>query len=108
MADATPLQAEVWETYTPAAERVQEREYHAELMARQMNSCMRITTVHRQFWKLIRTKGCFANGNSLGKLLSAGMFKASELWTYSTQYWNLTLSQMTVPFPGCLEHHIGQ
>ena len=62
--------------------------------------------VHSQLVKFIRTKGRFANGNSLVKLLYAGMLKASKRWTYPTRNWNLTLSLMTIPFPGCLKHHI--
>jgi len=36
LADSTPLQGDVWETYTPATERIQEREYHLELKARRL------------------------------------------------------------------------
>ena len=43
LGDSTPMQGEVWEAYTPATERTQEREYQLELRARQMKRCMRIT-----------------------------------------------------------------
>lgn len=36
LTDSTPLQGEVREAYTPAAERIQEREYHLELKALQV------------------------------------------------------------------------
>jgi len=65
-----------------------------------------VEAVHRQFRKLTKTKGGFANENSLLKLLYAGIFKASERWTHPVQNWNLTLSQMAIHFPGRLEHHI--
>jgi putative transposase len=65
-----------------------------------------VEAVHRQFRKLTKTKGGFANENSLLKLLYAGILKASERWTHPIQNWNLTLSQMTIHFPGRLEHHI--
>lgn len=64
-----------------------------------------VEAVHRQFRKLTKTKGGFANENSLLKLLYAGILKASERWTYPVQNWNLTLSQMAIHFPGRLEHH---
>lgn len=65
-----------------------------------------VEAVHRQFRKLTKTKGGFANENSLLKLLYAGILKASERWTRPVQNWNLTLSQMAIHFPGRLEHHI--
>jgi len=65
-----------------------------------------VEAVHRQFRKLTKTKGGFANENSLLKLLYAGILKASERWTHPVQNWNLTLSQMAIHFPGRLEQHI--
>lgn len=65
-----------------------------------------VEAVHRQFRKLTKTKGGFANENSLLKLLYAGILKASERWTHPVQNWNLTLSQMAIHFPGRLEGHI--
>ena len=58
-----------------------------------------VEAVHRQFRKLTKTKGGFANENSLLKLLYAGILKASERWTHPIQNWNLTLSQLTIHFP---------
>jgi transposase-like protein len=65
-----------------------------------------VEAVHRQFRKLTKTKGGFANENSLLKLLYAGILKASERWTHPVQNWNLTLSQMAIHFPGRLDKHI--
>lgn len=65
-----------------------------------------VEAVHRQFRKLTKTKGGFANENSLLKLLYAGMLKASERWTHPIQNWNLTLSQMAIHFPGRLDNYI--
>jgi transposase-like protein len=65
-----------------------------------------VEAVHRQFRKLTKTKGGFANENSLLKLLYAGRLKASERWTPPVQNWNLTLSQMAIHFPERLEYHI--
>jgi transposase-like protein len=65
-----------------------------------------VEAVHRQFRKLTKTKGGFANESSLLKLLYAGILKASERWTHPVQNWNLTLSQMAIHFPGRLEDHI--
>lgn len=62
-----------------------------------------VEAVHRQFRKLTKTKGGFANENSLLKLLYAGMLKASEKWTHPVQNWNLTLSQMAIFFKGRLD-----
>jgi len=56
--------------------------------------------------ELTKTKGGFANENSLLKLLYAGILKASERWTHPIQNWNLTLSQLTIHFPGRLDGHI--
>lgn len=57
-----------------------------------------VEAVHRKFRKLTKTKGGFANENSLLKLLYAGMLKASEKWTHPVQNWSLTLSQMAIHF----------
>ena len=65
-----------------------------------------VEAVHRQFRKLTKTKGGFANENSLLKLLYAGILKASERWTHPIQNWNLTLSQLTIHFPGRLDGYI--
>lgn len=65
-----------------------------------------VEAVHRQFRKLTKTKGGFANENSLLKLLYAGILKASERWTRPIQNWNLTLSQLLIHFPGRLDKHI--
>lgn len=63
-----------------------------------------VEAVHRQFRKLTKTKGGFANENSLLKLLYAGIQKASEKWSMPVQNWNLTLSQMMIHFEGRLDH----
>lgn len=65
-----------------------------------------VEAVHRQFRKLTKTKGGFASENGLLKLLYAGILKASERWTHPIQNWNLTLSQLTIHFPGRLDGHI--
>ncbi len=65
-----------------------------------------VEAVHRQFRKLTKTKGGFANENSLLKLLYAGMLNASERWTHPVQNWNLTLSQLSIHFEGRLDAHI--
>lgn len=65
-----------------------------------------VEAVHRQFRKLTKTKGGFPNENSLLKLLYAGILKASERWTHPIQNWNLTLSQLTIHFPGRLDDYI--
>lgn len=65
-----------------------------------------VEAVHRQFRKLTKTKGGFANENSLLKLLYAGILKASERWTHPVQNWNLTLSQLAIHFEGRLEEHM--
>jgi putative transposase len=56
--------------------------------------------------KLTKTKGGFANENSLLKLLYAGILKASERWTHPVQNWNLTLSQLSIHFEGRLDEYI--
>ncbi|GAB2888289.1 hypothetical protein GCM10027180_18360 [Microbulbifer echini] len=65
-----------------------------------------VETVHRQFRKLTKTKGGFANENRLLKLLYAGILKATERWTHPIQNWNLTLSQLTIHFSDRLEKYI--
>jgi len=65
-----------------------------------------VEAVHRQFRKLTKTKGGFANENSLLKLLYAGILKASERWTHPVQNWNLTLSQLAIHFEGRLDDHM--
>jgi putative transposase len=65
-----------------------------------------VEAVHRQFRKLTKTKGGFANENSLLKLLYAGILKASERWTHPVQNWNLTLSQLSIHFEGRVDEYI--
>lgn len=65
-----------------------------------------VEAVHRQFRKLTKTKGGFANENSLLKLLYAGILKASERWTHPVQNWTLTLSQLAIHFEGRLDEHM--
>lgn len=65
-----------------------------------------VEAVHRQFRKLTKTKGGFANENSLLKLLYAGVLNASEKWTHPVQNWNLTLSQMAIHFEGRLDDYL--
>ena len=71
-----------------------------------------VEAVHRQFRKLTKTKGGFANENALLKLLYAGIFmpfrvlKASERWTHPIRNWNLTLSQMMIHFPDRLDDYV--
>ena len=65
-----------------------------------------VEAVHRQCRKLTKTRGGFANENSLLKLLYAGILKASERWTHPVQNWNLTLSQLAIHFEGRLQEHI--
>jgi len=65
-----------------------------------------VEAVHRQFRKLTKTKGGFANENSLLKLLYAGMLNASARWSHPVQNWNLTLSQLAIHFEGRLDGHI--
>ncbi|ODP96207.1 transposase [Salinivibrio sp. SS3] len=65
-----------------------------------------VEAVHRQFRKLTKTKGGFANENALLKLLYAGMLKASEKWTHTVQNWNLTLSQLSIHFKGRLDDYV--
>jgi transposase-like protein len=62
-----------------------------------------VEAVHRQFRKLTKTKGGFANENSLLKLLYAGILRASEKWSMPVQNWNLVLSQMSIYFEGRLD-----
>ena len=62
-----------------------------------------IEAVYRQFSKLTKTKGGFPNESSLLKLLSFGILNASKKWTMSIQNWNMTLSQLAIPFDGRLD-----
>lgn len=62
-----------------------------------------IEAMHR---KLTKTKGGFANENSLLKLLYAGILKVSERWSHPEQNWNLTLSQLAIHFEGRLDAHL--
>jgi len=61
-----------------------------------------IESVHRQFRKLIKTKGAFPNENSLHKLLYMGIQNAEKKWTMPIRNWNLTLSQLAIFFNGRL------
>ncbi len=62
-----------------------------------------IESVHRQFRKLTKTKGGFANDNSLLKLLYLGIQNASKKWTRPILHWSLTLSQLAIYFEGRLD-----
>lgn len=65
-----------------------------------------VEAVHHQFRKLTKTKGGFANENSLLKLLYAGIMRVTERWTHPVQNWNLTLSQMAIHFGDRVSHHV--
>ena len=65
-----------------------------------------IESVHRQFRKLIKTKGAFPNENSLLKLLYCGIENASRKWTMPWQNWNLTLSQLAIYFENRLDENL--
>jgi len=65
-----------------------------------------VEAVHRQFRKLTKTKGGFANENSLLKLLYAGIMRATDRWTHPVQNWNLTLSQLAIHYGDRLDGHI--
>nr|WP_274378408.1 transposase [Oceanospirillum linum] len=65
-----------------------------------------VEAVHRQFRKLTKTKGGFANENALLRLLYAGMLKASERWTHPVQNGNLTLSQLSIHFEGRIDGYV--
>jgi putative transposase len=65
-----------------------------------------VEVVNRQFRKLTKTKGGFANEDSLLKLLYVGILKALERWTHPVQNWNLTLTQLTIHFECCLDEYI--
>ena len=57
-----------------------------------------IESVHRQFRALTKTKGGFANENSLLKLLYMGICNAEQKWTMPIQNWALTISQLSIFF----------
>lgn len=61
-----------------------------------------VEAVHRQFRKLTKTKGAFANEAALLKLLYVGIRKASEKWTMPVQNWGQTLAQLDIHFEGRL------
>ena len=58
--------------------------------------------MNAELW-LTKTKGGFANDNSLLKLLYLGIKNASKKWTMPIAHWNLTLSQLTIYFEGRLD-----
>ena len=65
-----------------------------------------IESVHRQFRKLTKTKGAFANEDSLLKLLYLGIQNVSRRWTMPIQNWALTLSQLAIFFEGRLDKEL--
>jgi putative transposase len=65
-----------------------------------------IESVHRQFRKLTKTKGGFANENSLLKLLYMGICNAEKKWSMPIQNWALTISQLSIFFEDRLNKEI--
>ena len=65
-----------------------------------------VEAMHRQFRKFTKTKGGFANENSLLNPVYVGTLKASERWTHPVQNWNLTLSQLAIHFEGRLDEQL--
>lgn len=53
-----------------------------------------------------KTKGGFANQNSLLTRLYAGIPGASARWTHPVQHWDVTLSQLAIHFEGRLAAHM--
>lgn len=88
-----------WDTLTPYFK-------YPDYVRKAIYTTNAVEAVHRQFRKLTKTKGGFANENSLLKLLYAGILKVSERWTHPVQNWNLTLSQLAIHFEGRLDEHI--
>lgn len=66
-----------------------------------------IESVHRQFRTLTKTKGAFPNGNSLLKLLFAGIKNAERKWTMPIHNWSLTISQLNIFFKERLKDALG-
>lgn len=62
-----------------------------------------VEAVHRQFRKLIKTKGAFTNEAALLKLLYVGIRKASEKWTMPIKNWGQTITQLDIYFEGRLD-----
>ncbi|WP_417595180.1 transposase [Oceanospirillum sp.] len=79
---------------------------HPEQVRKAIYTTNAVEAVHRQFRKLTKTKGGFANENALLKLLYAGMLKASERWTHPVQNRNLTLSQLSIHFEGRIDGYV--
>ncbi len=79
---------------------------HSDYVRTAIYTTNEIETVLRQFRKLTKTKGSFANENSLLKLLYAGILKVSERWTHPVQNRDLILSQQAIHFEGRLDKHI--
>ena len=65
-----------------------------------------VEAIHRQFWKLTKTKGGFANENNLLKQFYADIMRVTDRWMHPVQNWNLTLSQMAIHFGDKMEDHI--
>ena len=66
-----------------------------------------IESVHRQFRTLTKTKGAFANDNSLLKLLYAGIQNGEKKWTMPMRNWSLTISQLNIHFKERLKDALG-
>lgn len=101
--DQYPLVIKSWRTKWPTLSNYFK---YPEYVRTAIYTTNAVEAVHRQFRKLTKTKGGFANENSLLKLLYAGILKASQRWTHPVQNWNLTLSQMMIHFPGRLDDHV--
>jgi hypothetical protein len=78
---------------------------------------MRTVEINREpveLYKILKFEGLTSSGGeaklligeSTNKVLYAGILKASERWTHPIKNWNLTLSQLTIHFPGRLDNYI--
>ena len=54
--------------------------------------------IQLRFITLTKTKGAFANDNSLLKLLYVGIQNAEKKWAMPIRSWSLTISQLNIHF----------
>ncbi|AJQ97794.1 transposase [Gynuella sunshinyii YC6258] len=80
--DKYPMVIQFWRTKWPTLSTYFK---YPEYVRKAIYTTNAVEAVHRQFRKLTKIKGGFANENSLLKLLYAGILKASERWTHPVQ-----------------------
>nr|WP_307188879.1 transposase [Caldicellulosiruptor acetigenus] len=65
-----------------------------------------IEGIHRQFWKVTKTKSVFPNDIALEKMLYLATKNVVRKWTQRYRNWDIILNQLLIMYPERLREYI--